>query len=393
MEGVFLPWLLFKEALGSGRTLHSAGGCGPALRAGGDRYTDLGFPGSSAISRPKEMSSLEQGSPTVRCRYSPGWETYVKWWSQGADWDSCQFVVKTLIKEGSTKGPRVHQGQLGRPLNHHDHGEKWNEGENCSFVSDSLRPHVLYNPWNSPGYNTGVGSLPLLQGIFPTQGSNPGLLHCRWIIYQLSHKGSPRILERVALPFSRGSSQPRNQTGVSCIEGKFFTNWAIREDPPMEKSRLDDSDTYWCGIERPGPDLGNPVEVTIDPGKSMCVCGRVSSGPALSRDPTVPQRECPRGGGVLRAHGAPADHLGWEGPDFPQCSPGSRAASRLGSCFPSTLFPCAQSVPESAPKEMKVVVPVSARGPRDPSLWDLETLIPASAFLGPLLPWRCSYSF
>ena len=73
----------------------------------------------------------------------------------------------------------------------------------------------------------------------------------------------------------------------------------------MEELRLDDTDTYWCGIERTGTDLGNPVEVTIDPGKSMCVCGRVSSGPALSRDPTVPQRECPRGGGVLRAHGAP----------------------------------------------------------------------------------------
>ena len=61
-------------------------------------------------------------------------------------------------------------------------------------------------------------------GIFPTQGSNPGLQHCRWILYQLSHKGSPRILEWVAYPFSRVSSQPRNRTGVSCVAGKFFTN-------------------------------------------------------------------------------------------------------------------------------------------------------------------------
>ena len=60
----------------------------------------------------------------------------------------------------------------------------------------------------------------------PTQGSNPGLLHCRWILYQLSYKGSPRILQWVAYPFSRGSSWPRNQTGVSCIAGRFFTNWA-----------------------------------------------------------------------------------------------------------------------------------------------------------------------
>ena len=98
-------------------------------------------------------------------------------------------------------------------------------------MSDSLWPHGLYSPWNSPGQNTGVGSLSLLQGIFPTQGSNPGLPHCRQILYQLSHRGSARILEWVAVPFSRGSFQPRNQTRVSWIAGGFFTNWAIREVP------------------------------------------------------------------------------------------------------------------------------------------------------------------
>ena len=217
-------------------------------------------------------------------------------------------------------------------------------------MSDSLRPHVLYNPWNSPGCNTGVGSLPLFQGTFPTQGSNPGLLHCRWIIYQLSHQESPRILERAALPISVGSSQPKNRTGVSCIEGEFFTNWAIREDPTREKLRLDDSDAYWCGIERTGVDLGDDVDVTIDPGKTMCVCGRVSSGPALSRDPTVPQRESPRGGGVLRAHGAPADHLGWEGQGFPSTLSWLQGHLWAGSGFPNTLFLCAQSVPELLPR-------------------------------------------
>ena len=55
----------------------------------------------------------------------------------------------------------------------------------------TLRPHGLYSPWNSPGQNTGVGSLSLLRGIFESQGSNPGLPHCRRIPYQLSHKGSP----------------------------------------------------------------------------------------------------------------------------------------------------------------------------------------------------------
>ena len=95
-------------------------------------------------------------------------------------------------------------------------------------MSYSLQSHGLYSPRNSPGQNTGVGSLSLLQGIFPTQGWNPVLPHCRQILYQLSHKGSSRILEWVNYPFSRGSSQPRNQTGVSCIAGVLFTNWAIR---------------------------------------------------------------------------------------------------------------------------------------------------------------------
>ena len=66
-------------------------------------------------------------------------------------------------------------------------GEYWPEAQ---AVPDSLRPYGLHSPWNSPGQNTGVGSHSLLQGIFPTQGSNPGLPHCRQIFYQLSHQGS-----------------------------------------------------------------------------------------------------------------------------------------------------------------------------------------------------------
>ena len=63
---------------------------------------------------------------------------------------------------------------------------------------------------DSPDKNTGVACCSLLQGVHPTQGSNPGLPHCREILYHLSHQGSPRILEWVAYPVSRGSSQPRN---------------------------------------------------------------------------------------------------------------------------------------------------------------------------------------
>ena len=88
---------------------------------------------------------------------------------------------------------------------------------------------VWNSPWNSPGQTIRVGSLSLFQGFFPTQGNNLGILHCRQILYQLSHKGTPRILKWVAYSFSSGSSWLRNQTGFSCIAGRFFTNWAIRE--------------------------------------------------------------------------------------------------------------------------------------------------------------------
>ena len=62
--------------------------------------------------------------------------------------------------------------------------------QSCLTLCDPMD----YTAWNSPGQNTGVGSLSLLQGIFPTQQSNRGLLHCRQILYQLSYQGSPDLL-------------------------------------------------------------------------------------------------------------------------------------------------------------------------------------------------------
>ena len=124
--------------------------------------------------------------------------------------------------------------------------------ESYSVVSDYLQPYGLYSPWNSPGQNIGMCSLSLLQGVFPTQGSNPGLSHIRRILYQLGYKRSPaakslqscltlcypidgsppgstipgilqaRILERIAMPSSRGSFQPRDQSQASHIIGRLF---------------------------------------------------------------------------------------------------------------------------------------------------------------------------
>ena len=132
------------------------------------------------------------------------------------------------------------------------------ESESRSVVSDSLWPHGLCSPWNSPGQstgvgslsllqgifliqgieprspafqvdslpaepqgkpkNTGVGSLSLLQGIFLIQGSNPDLPHFKWILYQLSHKGSPRVPEWVACPFSSGSFNPEIEPGSPALQ-------------------------------------------------------------------------------------------------------------------------------------------------------------------------------
>ena len=83
---------------------------------------------------------------------------------------------------------RIHNGILSEWVSH-------------SVVSNSLRPCGLYSPWNSRGQNPGVGSLSLLQGIVPTQGSNPWRPHCGRIRYQLSYQGSlPQWLFPISIP-------------------------------------------------------------------------------------------------------------------------------------------------------------------------------------------------
>ena len=76
------------------------------------------------------------------------------------------------------------------------------KSESHSVVFDSLRPHGLCSPWNSPDKNTRVGYYSLLQGIFPIQGLNPGLLHWGQVLYHLSHQGSPTIANEMTLYYS-----------------------------------------------------------------------------------------------------------------------------------------------------------------------------------------------
>ena len=110
--------------------------------------------------------------------------------------------------------------------------------KSCLVMSNSLQPQGLFSPWNSPGQNTGMGSHYLLQGTFPTQGSNPGLPHYRQILYQLNHEGSPHftykraVTEDLGLRLSSSSFLCLSKRG----KGKehILTEWRSPEwTPPL----------------------------------------------------------------------------------------------------------------------------------------------------------------
>ena len=127
---------------------------------------------------------------------------------------------------------------------------KWSES--CSVMSNSLRPHGLHSPWNSPGQNTGVGNLSLFQGIFPTQGSNPGLPYCRQILYQLNLP----ILQQ-SLKWAYGTGRNNTQTAQAAFWGeqpslaffqktgasgslfcKMWCTYNLYQNPPMMLLKL-----------------------------------------------------------------------------------------------------------------------------------------------------------
>ena len=167
------------------------------------------------------------------------WVGEVTLWQKALTFSQCWLIVASA-ETGTTKAATVASlfctawfsfPWLPRPL--FEHNVLFLVTQLCLTVCDPMdcSPPDSSVHGDSPGKNTGVGCPALLQGIFPTQGSNQGLPHCRQILYHLSHQGSPRIPEWVACPSSRGSSQPRDRTRASCIAGKFFTSWATREAP------------------------------------------------------------------------------------------------------------------------------------------------------------------
>ena len=153
----------------------------------------LCFPGSSAAIRgPEEVTGPEQGWLTVQCHYEPGWEPYVKYWCQGAEWSDCKILVRTAASEWEVKEDRV-------------------------SIRDNQTSHV-------------------------------------------------------------------------------FT-------VTMEKLRREDTNTYWCGIEKSGTDHGVPVKVTIGPGKNMCMYDCVTSGTALSWSLRSLSRDCAHSEGTVTEGG------------------------------------------------------------------------------------------
>ena len=106
------------------------------------------------------------------------------------------------------------------------------EGESHSVVSSSLRSYGLYSPWNSPGQNTGVGPLSLLQGIFHKSWVEPRSPTLQVDSWPAEPQGKPKNTGMVAYTFSSRSFWPRNRRGISWIAGGFFTNWTIREAQP-----------------------------------------------------------------------------------------------------------------------------------------------------------------
>ena len=150
-------------------------------------------------------------------------------------------------------------------------------------MSDSLWPHGLYRPWNSLGQNTGVGSLSLLRGIFPTQGSNPGLPHCRWILYQLSHQDSPKsrgeLYWKEALVYMQFSSYPNSiKYEFNFCPSQYLCKLSSQLRNPLETEAVcwslvqDDQRNEWgWGDKVPSPPL--EIHIAWDTSFQYCESG------------------------------------------------------------------------------------------------------------------------
>ena len=125
-------------------------------------------------------------------------------------------TVKAKVPRHSFRKPQLQESGSINPI--HSQLALWHGHQWKSLSHVRLCNPMDYSPWNSPGQNTRVGSHFLLQGIFPTQALNPGLLHCRLTLYKLSHKGSPRILQGIAYPSPAHFPNPGITSGSPTLQ-------------------------------------------------------------------------------------------------------------------------------------------------------------------------------
>ena len=147
-----------------------------------------------------------------------------KSWTRLRDWT----ITTTTGAESSPHsahraGPREGGDKAGSFLTHTGEEQRsWQVQWKSENHSDSLWPHGPYSPWNAPGQNNGVGSHSLLQGIFPTQRSNPGPLDCTQILCHLSHQRSP-VRSSKGLGYW-DHSKVTSFICISCLESVIVTH-------------------------------------------------------------------------------------------------------------------------------------------------------------------------
>ena len=180
----------------------------------------LPFPSPGDLTDP----GIELGSSPISGRYFTIWESQG---FPGAIW-TCLYLNNSILRgfsfvffwtqEISEERKRAFESLLMSNL-FTENGWKVKVTQLLSTLCDPMDC-----TWDSPVRILEWVAFPFSRDL-SNPGIEPGLPHCGQILYQLSHKGSPRILEWIAYPFFRGSSWPRNRTRVSCIAGRFFTNW------------------------------------------------------------------------------------------------------------------------------------------------------------------------
>ncbi|XP_045428184.1 CMRF35-like molecule 5 isoform X2 [Pipistrellus kuhlii] len=237
-------------------------------------------PGSSIdISGPEAVRGLERGLLTVQCHYDPGWKAYLKWWCRGAVWSSCKILVKTNESAfGVKERVSIWDDQKNRTftvttmdLRREDTDTYW-----CGIERTGTDAGFPVRVTVDPGSSVDISGPEAVRGL--EQGSLT--VQCQ---YKPGWEASRKWWCRGA---ESGSCKILVKTNESAFGVKERVS--IRDDQTnhmftvtMKELRGEDTDTYWCGIERTGTDPRVPVRVTVDPGKSKCMCVCVLSGPAL----------------------------------------------------------------------------------------------------------------